>query len=91
MKNEKTLEKNENNSKMDELFVKRVWPKAGAKLKYKGTHHFWFTNIINNAHSLKLNEVYTLKSIDVFSSWVRIRLEEFPELDFALSFFEEVV
>ena len=91
MNNENNLEQKEKISKSDKLFEPRVWPKAGSKLKYKGTHHFWFTNIIQNAHSLKLNEVYTLNSIDVFSSWVRIRLEEFPELDFALSFFEEVV
>lgn len=65
------------------------WPKIGDKLKFRGTHHFWFTYIIGNAKShLKEGEFYTLSKIDIFSSWVRIQVKEVPDVDFTLGFFE---
>ena len=70
------------------------WPQIGAKLKYRGSHHFWFTNILQDVKMLQESGLlvygneYTLAKIEVFSSWVRIKLEEFPNKDFPLSFFD---
>jgi len=64
------------------------FPVPGAKLKYKGTHVFWFTNLIENAEkNLVKGQEYTLKKIDVASSWCHITLEETGDVDYALSFF----
>ncbi len=64
------------------------FPKPGTKVKYKGTHMFWFTNMIENAKkNLVVGQEYTLKTVDIASSWVRVQLEETGDLDYALSFF----
>ncbi len=65
------------------------WPLPGDKVIFKGvTHPFWFTNIVDNANNLlKIGKEYTLKLVEPASSWVCIRLEEFPDHDFSLHFF----
>jgi hypothetical protein len=65
------------------------FPRPGAKLTYKGTHIFWFTNLIENAEkNLVKGQVYTLKKISVASSWCHIWLEETGDIDYSLSFFD---
>jgi hypothetical protein len=67
------------------------FPKAGAKLRYRGVHPFWFTDIIENANrQLRVGTVYTLKTIELESSWACITLEETGDFEFALGFFEKV-
>jgi len=64
------------------------FPIPGDKLIYKGTHTFWFTNIIKNAEdNLVKGKEYTLKKIDVASSWCCITLEETGDKEYSLSFF----
>ena len=64
------------------------FPVPGDKLKYKGTHTFWFTDIIQNAqNSLVRGKEYTLKTINVASSWCCITLEETGSKEYSLSFF----
>lgn len=73
------------------LITMNDFPKVGAKLKFKGAQkHFWFTDIIANAKALTLGGIYTIKSVDVASSWVKIKLVETGDLVFSLSFFDEV-
>lgn len=65
------------------------WPLPGSKIRYKGTHTFWFTNIIKNAEeNLEVGKEYTIKTISPASSWCAVTVEEFPEMNLALSFFE---
>ena len=67
------------------------FPKAGAKVRYIGTHVFWFTDIIANAErELVVGEIYTLKTIELYSSWASVTLEETGDHEFALGFFESV-
>jgi hypothetical protein len=64
------------------------FPIPGDKLTYKGVHTFWFTNIIKNAeNNLVRGKEYTLKKIDVASSWCCIKLEETGDIEYSLSFF----
>lgn len=66
----------------------KQWPKKGSKVIYKGTHHFWFTNIIKDAETLlEIGKEYTVAELKLASSWCGVRLEEFPDKLFALSFF----
>ena len=64
------------------------FPPPGTKVEYRGVHPFWFTDIIQNAkdHLVKGKE-YTLKTVDVASSWVCVTLEETGDLKFSLHFF----
>jgi hypothetical protein len=65
------------------------WPLPGSKIRYKGTHTFWFTNIIKNAEdNLEVGKEYTIKSIAPAGSWCEVKVQEFPEISLALSFFE---
>lgn len=67
------------------------FPKPGSKLRYNGTNQFWFTDIIANAErELRNGEVYTLKSIELFSSWASITLEETGDTRFSLGFFDDL-
>jgi len=64
------------------------FPIPGDKLKYKDTHVFWFTDIVSNAQdNLIKGKEYTLKTINVFSSWCCITLEETGDKEYSLSFF----
>ena len=66
----------------------KQWPKIGSKITYKGTHTFWFTNIIKDANELlEIGKEYTISKIELASSWCGVVVEEFPEKKFALSFF----
>ena len=68
-----------------------LFPAPGAKLLYRGTHVFWFTDIVANAEQkLRKGEIYTLKTIRIASSWARITLEETGDTEFALGFFDYV-
>jgi len=67
----------------------KQWPKIGSKITYKGTHHFWFTNIIKDANELlEVGKEYTISKLELASSWCGVRVEEIPDKLFALSFFE---
>ncbi len=67
------------------------FPKPGAKLRYRGTNQFWFTDIIANAErELRIGEIYTLKNINLALSWACITLEETGDTEFALGFFDEL-
>jgi hypothetical protein len=66
----------------------KQWPKVGSKVTYEGTHHFWFTSIIKDANELlEVGKEYTVLKLVLASSWCGVRLEEFPDKVFALSFF----
>ena len=66
----------------------KQWPKVGSKITYKGTHTFWFTNITKDAEELlEVGKEYTVSALELASSWCGVRVEEFPEKLFALSFF----
>lgn len=65
------------------------WPLPGTRIRYKGTHKFWFTDIMKNAEdNLEIGKEYTIKSISPASSWCEVVVEEFPEMSLALSFFD---
>jgi hypothetical protein len=64
------------------------WPLPGDILTHKGTHAFWFTDIIGNAKdNLVVGKKYRLKTIKVLSSWCCITLEETGDKEYSLSFF----
>ena len=64
------------------------FPKPGDKLKYKGTTWLWFEDIIKNAKdNLVVGNTYTLKTIQINSSWCNITLEETGDLEYSLGFF----
>jgi len=67
----------------------KMWPKIGSKVKFKGTHMFWFKNMVDDAKELlKVDKDYTISDLRLCSSWCTTRLEEFPDNKFPLSFFE---
>jgi hypothetical protein len=67
----------------------KLWPKVGSKVIFKGVHHFWFVNIIKDANELlEIGKEYTIKKLELASSWCGVILEEFPEHKFSLSFFD---
>jgi len=67
----------------------KQWPKIGSKIKFKGTHMFWFVNIVKDANELlELGKEYTITKLQLASSWCGVVVEEFPEHKFSLSFFE---
>lgn len=67
----------------------KLWPKVGSKVIFRKTHTFWFTNIVKDANDLLVvDKEYTVAKIELASSWCGVRLEEFPDKLFALSFFD---
>lgn len=67
----------------------KQWPELGSKVTYKGTHMFFFVNIVQDANELlEVSKEYTIKKLELASSWCGVVLEEFPEHKFSLSFFE---
>jgi len=67
------------------------FPKPGAKLRYRGAHRYSSTDIIENAErELRVGEIYTLRSIELFLSCAAITLEETGKTEYELGFFEEV-
>ena len=66
----------------------KLWPKISSKITFRGTHMFWFTNIVKDANELlEIGKEYTISKVELASSWCGVRLEEFPDKLFALSFF----
>ena len=74
--------------------MKQKWPKIGDKLKFTGKTFAFHTNVMKNADKLLLGQEYTVREVDVASSWCLIKLQEFPETEvygedwFSLSFFD---
>jgi hypothetical protein len=67
----------------------RRFPKAGAKLRFKQSHNFPYSDMAENAdRELTVGAVYTLKNIELASSWACITLEEKPVMEFSLGYFE---
>ena len=67
----------------------RRFPKAGAKLRFKQSHSFPYSDMAENAdRELTVGAVYTLKNIELASSWACITLEEKPGMEFSLGYFE---
>gem|GEM_PF-3106213 len=67
------------------------FPKQGAKLRYRGTTQFWFTDLVANAErELRIGEIYTLRSIKLALSWACITLEETGDIEYSLGFFDEL-
>jgi len=67
----------------------KQWPKIGSKVTFKGTHMFWFVNIVKDANELlEVGKEYTITKLELASSWCGVVLEEFPEHKFSLSFFD---
>jgi hypothetical protein len=66
----------------------KQWPQIGSKIKFKGTHIFWFVNIVKDANELlEVDKEYTVLKLQLASSWCGVVVEEFPEHKFSLSFF----
>lgn len=66
----------------------KQWPSVGDKITFRGTHVFWFKNIVEDANTLlELGKEYTIKRLELASSWCGVILDEFPDTTFALSFF----
>lgn len=67
----------------------KQWPKIGSKVIFKGTTKFWFTNIVEDANKLlEVGKEYTIKKLELASSWCGVVLEEFPDNRFALNWFD---
>ena len=67
----------------------KLWPRIGSKAKYRGTHMFWFKDIVKDANELlEPDREYTIIKLELASSWCGVRLEEFPDKLFSLSFFD---
>ena len=66
----------------------KQWPKIGSKVKFKGTHMFWFKNMIKDAEELlEIDKEYTISALRLCSSWCTTSLEEFPDKKYPLSLF----
>lgn len=67
----------------------KEWPKVGSKVTFTGTRQFWFVNMVKDANELlEIGKKYTISKIELASSWCGVKLEEFPESTFALSWFD---
>jgi len=67
----------------------KAWPEIGSKVTFTGVHVFWFTNIVKDANELlEVGKEYTIAKLELASSWCGVRLEEFPDKLFSLSFFK---
>ena len=75
--------------KQNQEYIDSLPKKVGDKVIFKGTHPFWFTNMIKDAEeNLIIGGEYTIKTITAASSWTGLVLEEFPEMKFSFSWFE---
>ena len=67
------------------------WPKKGEKLKFNGSGKFhFFTNVIENAKTLKIGDIFTVLECNPASSWCPIKFEETEDLVFEASWFERI-
>jgi hypothetical protein len=65
------------------------FPKPGARLRFRGVQPFWFVDVVANAErELRIGDVYTVKTIRVYSSWAEITLEETDEVQYNHIWFE---
>jgi len=50
---------------------------------------FWFVNMVKDANELlEIGKEYTISKLELHSSWCSVVLEEFPDHQFSLSFFD---
>lgn len=70
--------------------MKQQQPEIGSKIKFKGVSvFFWFKDIKEDAcNLLKIDEEYTVATLETNSSWTSVTLKEFPGKKFSLSWFE---
>jgi len=70
--------------------MKQQQPEIGSKIKFKGVSvFFWFKDIKEDAYNLlKIDEEYTVATLEANSSWTSVTLKEFPGKKFSLSWFE---
>lgn len=63
---------------------------VGDKVEFtsNGMKHFWFTALIKNGRKLKIGQKYTISSKYIYSSWVKITLDETGDLEYSLSWFK---
>ncbi len=87
--NDETHRSNSNHIEDPYAAAYRRFPKAGARLRFKQSHDFPYTDMAENAdRELTVGAVYTLKTIELASSWACITLEEKPGMEFSLGYFE---
>lgn len=68
------------------------FPRPGSKLRFRSARATWFKNLRENAErELRCGEIYTLRTIELFSSWACVTLVETGETEYALGFFERVL
>lgn len=67
----------------------KQWPKNGSKAIFRGTSKwFFFNNILKDANDLlEIDKEYTITKIELASSWCAVILDEFPDKQFSLSWF----
>ena len=70
--------------------MNKSWPKPGDKVVFAGEHSklHWFRDVLENAEKLENGKAYTIATIEVLSSWVKITLEGFNDLRFCLNHFK---
>lgn len=67
------------------------FPQVGAKLRYRGTNEYCSTDIIIAAErELRIGEIYTIKTIEIFLSSSYVTLEETGNAEFSLGFFDDL-
>ena len=67
------------------------WPKPGDKLKFVGAGKFhFFTDVIENAKSLNVGDIFTVSECKPASSWCPVKFVETGYLTFEATWFERV-
>ncbi len=61
--------------------------KPGDKVIFRSIPKIWFVNVIKNSEKLEIGKEYTIREIEVASSWCCIKLEEFSEGEFGDDWF----
>ena len=56
----------------------------------KVDHHFWFTNIVENAKKLETGKIYNVTETNVASWWTAIKLAETGNLEYNSVWFEQI-
>jgi hypothetical protein len=70
-------------------FQKYIGKQVQLNVKLAAMPPFWFSNIVKDAQEfLKEGEIYTVKAVHPASSWCAVELEEIPNKEFALSWFD---
>ena len=64
----------------------------GEKVRFCGTRSFWFVDILASAErELRVDEVYTVKTVRAHSSWTEITLEETASSPYNSLWFERLL